>query len=1051
MKAESFLDSEDAFAGSADDFLGADPAAGLQAVSREELTEDELIDIQERIKVGIDNDVPDMEALTILKQDPRMKGVLPNVLETEYQKGLSRNPDSQMPKADLGPPKAATDDFLDEGGSLVDQAIAGGKSMVAAFKTKRLKSLADAINDKPLERYGQQGFGAQGILRHHAETGKTQKWFAEGLKEVEDLTGEAEAVKFSPETLKLFESETPGDIWEALTDSPMKTANIIAEIGARSAAPSLASMATGAVGGVVAGPTGFAAGLGAGSGQVEYMNSILAGLREHGADLNDPESVLAVFDDDEAMAAIAKKATIRGVSIGALDAITGGVATKTFGGTFTNLAFQTVVQGTGGGTGEAIAQVASGEELQLGEIAAEVVGEMVTAPVDVAAATYSTATKPSELETEIDKAFDENATVVRPDVASQLLDPDRAQVVLESATVDEAIESAAEVVDISASIDLEAEIVEPEAALPEVPQTSDDFLNEIAPELPPVEFPDAGPETFENEIAPEVQPLEFTDEIVEELPEEPATESTLETDLDGSKIETVEVPLDQLTLSDDIPQFKSGASSETGVVEPLGGEYKGRNPGMAPIVVWERLDGKLEIATGRHRADLARRSGETSIPSHVLKEADGWTAKKLAIMDAENNLLGGQGKVKDYVTYFSKSEISKEEADSRGLLGRAKGQRAFEIADAGSPELVTAHRNDQVTDAQAYAISLNAPSDSAVQAVGIKAAMDGKSTIDLVNLMKAVISSTPQGEQGADMFGFDDSAMKAAEEMAKIASRKQREISNDLTTLTGATKAAKMRPDIAKKFGVKVKDKEGLKKIIGKLRETRSSWENWHTNPELKAEIDAEMNPLAAVASPTAGYNALSTEDQTFVDRRVQDAHDAIANDDAGDMEEAFLEYAVADSDEIPNNVYREIKNILMPDQVETGVGSYKGAPQRGMLETDGDMVLADAGVAKSVLETTKGDKAKAKKIILGSMAEGVFRDKVLSLVEADSASQAESFLDKSDPLSDIDLSAIRIPREVTEDETGDVYEVFETADVLLRRMDKRTDMIRQLAGCMAG
>ena len=43
-------------------------------------------------------------------------------------------------------------------------------------------------------------------------------------------------------------------------------------------------------------------------------------------------------------------------------------------------------------------------------------------------------------------------------------------------------------------------------------------------------------------------------------------------------------------------------------LEALGGKFD--RTGVAPIQVWERLDGRLEIISGRHRTDLARRSGE---------------------------------------------------------------------------------------------------------------------------------------------------------------------------------------------------------------------------------------------------------------------------------------------------------------------------------------------------------------------------------------------------------------------------------------------------------
>ena len=117
----------------------------------------------------------------------------------------------------------------------------------------------------------------------------------------------------------------------------------------------------------------------------------------------------------------------------------------------------------------------------------------------------------------------------------------------------------------------------------------------------------------------------------------------------------VEVPLKDLTLSKDVPQFKMGADAK-GVVEPLGGKFE--RTGVAPIQVWRRLDGSLEVISGRHRLDLARRSGEKTIPAQVHDEAQGFTPTMAAVLDAELNIRDGQGKVKDYVNYFKAAGIT---------------------------------------------------------------------------------------------------------------------------------------------------------------------------------------------------------------------------------------------------------------------------------------------------------------------------------------------------------------------------------------------------------
>ncbi len=291
-----------------------------------------------------------------------------------------------------------------------------------------------------------------------------------------------------------------------------------------------------------------------------------------------------------------------------------------------------------------------------------------------------------------------------------------------------------------------------------------------------------------------------------------------------------EVPLTELKLSKDVPQFKIGAS-EKGVVEPLGGKFE--RTGVAPIQVWERNDGTLEVISGRHRFDLAQRSGEQTIPAQIHREADGFGQLQAAILDAELNIRDGQGKVKDYVNYFKESGIDREDAESRGLLARATGKRSFTIANQGSDELIASVRADQIGDEAAYYIALNAPGDSRLQSVGIKAIQDGKSANTATNMMQAVKALAGEQDTTTDMFGFDDSAIKEAEEMAKIASQKQREIQTRLSAISGAAK----NPAVAKAEGIDIKDPEAVKRRIDELRQMKASWDNWSTNPQLVAEI----------------------------------------------------------------------------------------------------------------------------------------------------------------------------------------------------------------------
>ena len=143
--------------------------------------------------------------------------------------------------------------------------------------------------------------------------------------------------------------------------------------------------------------------------------------------------------------------------------------------------------------------------------------------------------------------------------------------------------------------------------------------------------------------------------------QEPAPTGTA---FDPSKVPTVEHPVADIVVNKDVPQFKEGADPATGTVpeDRLEGKYQ-RTPGMAPVVLWQKLNGETEIITGRNRLDLARRTGEKTIPAQIVREADGFTKDMALTTDAEANIRDGQGTLEDYAHYFKNSPDLTEDAE----------------------------------------------------------------------------------------------------------------------------------------------------------------------------------------------------------------------------------------------------------------------------------------------------------------------------------------------------------------------------------------------------
>jgi hypothetical protein len=323
-----------------------------------------------------------------------------------------------------------------------------------------------------------------------------------------------------------------------------------------------------------------------------------------------------------------------------------------------------------------------------------------------------------------------------------------------------------------------------------------------------------------------------------EQKEEPRAPGTA---FDLNKIPVVEVPVDQIQLSADVPQFKEGANEKTGAVEPIQAARYERL-GTAPIVVWERKRGQLEVITGRHRLDLARRLGEYSIPAQVVREADGFSKEQAATFDAEANIRDGQGSVRDYVNYFRFSDLTREGASSRGLLSRDKGRTGFAIGRYASNGNLSLYLSGQIGEKKAAAIAEAAPNDEGLQALGIKKAraLSAEELFSYVSLLKSTLSGTEATQ--LDMFGTDDSLFVEAEKVAKEATSVLESMTGEQAALKGALRLGKGdRAAILEQYGVKAGDEGAIRERLAALESDIQAWEQWTTDPAKVRELRVRL------------------------------------------------------------------------------------------------------------------------------------------------------------------------------------------------------------------
>lgn len=292
-----------------------------------------------------------------------------------------------------------------------------------------------------------------------------------------------------------------------------------------------------------------------------------------------------------------------------------------------------------------------------------------------------------------------------------------------------------------------------------------------------------------------------------------------------------EIPIAAIRLDPERFQFKGGCD-DGGIVpgERLEGQYV--RIGTAPILLWEDDDGALYVVNGHHRFDLAKRTGERSIPAQTVRGMNAATARR---MGAEINIRDGTGSTLDYARFFRDMEEGpwikttlEDDVRLRGLLARAKGRNGWAVGRMSSGPLWDQFVNGGVPERHAVALAKAAPNDERRQVAGIAYLMRGKRTPDQVAAFVSALGTTrKEGKvKDGDFFGFDDSAIREAEILAATVAKVQSDIAAHIRSAQAAARA----PEKAGSLGVKVKDPKNTLERIAELKAEAERWENWATS-----------------------------------------------------------------------------------------------------------------------------------------------------------------------------------------------------------------------------
>lgn len=307
-------------------------------------------------------------------------------------------------------------------------------------------------------------------------------------------------------------------------------------------------------------------------------------------------------------------------------------------------------------------------------------------------------------------------------------------------------------------------------------------------------------------------------------------------------------------------QFKGEADKKTGVTRPLQGQFDQRQ--ARPLYVWEDKTGKKFVVEGHHRLDLAKRSGVEEVLTHTDREADGVTWEAARQKGVWQNIKDNQGSIKDYADYFRSTDMTEDAAKKEGLLTEEKGRMGFAIGRYATDELYNAHKAGEVSDRKAATIAYIARGDKALEAAGIRAAknMGAEQLGEFLRLLKKIPNEKRVASTG-DLFGFDDSAIKTAEAVSKLALKHIKEITDTLRAANSAIR----NPEAAAKLNVTVGKQ--AKALRDKMMKELERWQHYDTDPELyqqllkEAGLAAEETPQAE--TPQAPAETPKVEDKT--------------------------------------------------------------------------------------------------------------------------------------------------------------------------------------------
>ena len=444
---------------------------------------------------------------------------------------------------------------------------------------------------------------------------------------------------------------------------------------------------------------------------------------------------------------------------------------------------------------------------------------------------------------------------------------------------------------------------------------------------------------------------------------------------DGSVLGVAEVG--SISLSDDVPQFKKKesaagrvAADEDGTTHELAG---GWNANSAPIHVWRRTDGRLEVISGRHRLAHARRNGVRLIQVRVYDESAAHDSGWAKLHDVEQNILDNTCNAIDVAYYFRHNPLSMAEAEARGLLPKTKAGEQTAASRIGLT--VAAHASDDTfallvngkcSAEDAYMACLVSASDDGQRlALEARAGKNGKrnSWEYVTALVRGAEQMRPDDGGMLDLFGNDALFRERSEKLARFVAAVRDGLKARISIFVNSSKLNR-RADVARELGVRVDTPEDATRLISRLARLDAAYER--LDPELgipamaeawdgKSAVPTSLDELAAgssfslsesfdVANPDITFSLAGSRKQVVVSQEMDARYMSAV--ERGDMETAqrMVDALARARGYLPDSNYQG--SVAFNGSAPSSNGYFETAEERREAwengELEGDVSLAD-------------------------------------------------------------------------------------------------------------